>query len=189
MLICPGCKCEYQEGMKTCPDCNLDLLDVDLITCQNCGENIESNFKYCLHCGFVLEDSKSEIHDECENHPGVASIGACVVCGKPVCKQCAKHSGKRIFCDRDEHLKIYGDFVLVSTCATEYEAQTLKSIIDMAGIECVLFSQKDHVFFSNVGNTAIVNVMVPKEDAEKVFKLIEEMDKENGDQRESNENE
>jgi hypothetical protein len=189
MLLCPGCKNEYQEGNKLCPDCNLELVEVDFILCQNCGESVESNHKYCPHCGTILEDSISEILDECENHHGKPSIGICVVCGKPVCIDCAKHSAKRIFCDKDEHLEVYGDYVLVSTCATEYEAQTIKSIIEMSGISAVLFSQKDHVFFSNVGDMAIVNVMVPKEDADKALEIVEQLNNEKGDQIIEDENE
>jgi hypothetical protein len=189
MLLCPGCKSEYEKGTKVCPDCDMELEEVDLITCQNCGENIESKFKYCLHCGFILQDSKSDIQDECENHPGVNSIAVCVICGKPVCKTCAKLFDKRVFCEKDDHVRIYEDYVLVSVCSTDYEAQMTKSLLELSEIDCVLFSQKDHVFFTNVGDTAIVNVMVPKEDANKAFEIIEEMNKDKGDQITEDENE
>ena len=79
MLLCPGCRSEYEAGTQFCPDCNLELIDVDLITCQNCGESIESLYKYCHHCGLILRDSKSEIDDECENHPGRTAVGICSV--------------------------------------------------------------------------------------------------------------
>ncbi|HEY9188772.1 MAG TPA: zinc ribbon domain-containing protein [Ignavibacteria bacterium] len=181
MLMCPGCKSEYVSGVKVCPECGLELINVDLVVCDNCEEEIDSNFKYCLHCGFILKKSKSDISDECENHPGKNAIGICVICGKPVCAECAKISNKRIFCEKDEHLQIYGDYVLIKTFSTEYEAQMIKSLIEMAGIECVLFSQKDHVFFSNIGDTAIVNLMVPKEYANKAFELIDELNKTKGD--------
>jgi hypothetical protein len=189
MLLCPGCKSEYEKGMKICPDCNLELAEVNLITCQNCGENVESSFKYCLHCGLILDDSISDIHDECENHPGIDSIGICVICGKPVCDTCAKLSEKRVFCEQDEHLKIYEDYVLVSVCTTDYEAQMMKSVIEMSGIDCILFSQKDHVFSTNIGDTAIVNVMVPKEDANKALEIVERMNNEKGDEITEDENE
>jgi len=189
MLLCPGCKSEYQAGIKICPDCNLELQEVDLISCPNCEENSESKFKYCPNCGMILDGSVSDVHDECDNHPGVEAIGACVVCGKPVCGQCAKHSGRRLFCEKDEHLQIYGDYALVATSATEYEAQMIKAIIEMSGINCVLFSQKDHVFFTNIGDTAIVNIMVPKEDAEKAIQIINDMNKDKGEEEAENENE
>lgn len=181
MLICPSCKNEYISGVKSCPDCGVDLIEVDLINCDNCDEKIDSKFKYCIHCGFILKGSKSDISDECENHAGKPAIGICVICGKPVCNSCAKISNNRIFCEKDEHLQVYGDYVLVKTFSTEYEAQMIKSLIEIAGINCVLFSQKDHVFFTNIGETSIINLMVPKEDAEKAIQIIEELNQSKGD--------
>lgn len=178
MPFCPSCGSEYVEGKKVCPDCNVELLNEELVYCEHCGEPLSSSAVFCRHCG-VLVHVQDENKPECVNHPGTEAAGVCVICSKPICKECVvKHEGK-IFCDEDEHIEVYEDWAVVCTCSTEYEAEMTKANLERAGIECMVFSQKDHVFFSNMGDTAIVRVMVPKErinEADGILKGSDMMD-------------
>jgi hypothetical protein len=175
MPICPKCKAEYEKGIKTCHDCNVDLEDIILVECHNCNESVNQIIGYCPHCGFALFEDEPEYKKECDNHPEASAIGVCVVCGKPVCDECARIDKKKIFCDNDEHVRIFEDWAVVFTCGAEYEAQMVKANVEMAGIECMVFSQKDNVFFTNIGDTAIINVMVPKEKINEAEEIIEQI--------------
>lgn len=179
MPVCPKCRTEYEPGIKFCADCNIELEDIVLIECGNCEELVNQISNFCPYCGFVLKKSISDSVNECTNHPKIAAIGACIICWKPVCEECAIIEDRRVFCDNDEHIKDFNDWAVVYTCGAEYEADMVKANIEMAGIKCLLFSQKDNVFFTNIGDTAIVNVMVPKVNIMEAKKIIDQIDEGN----------
>jgi hypothetical protein len=175
MPICPKCRSEYEKGIEVCAECQVELEDIILIECGNCHESVNQLIGYCPHCGYSVEGEDSEYAKECDNHPDSNAIGACVVCGKPVCEKCSAIHNKKIFCDNDEHVRIFGDWAVVFSCGTEYEAQMVKANVEMAGIQCMVFSQKDNVFFTNIGDTAVINVMVPKEKINEAEEIIEQI--------------
>jgi hypothetical protein len=110
--------------------------------------------------GGVVEDGEEV---ECENHPEMEAIGICVICGKPVCGDCAVRRQGRVLCENDEHTKIAQGWAVVYTTSTDYEAQMVRANLENAGIPCLIFSQRDHVYFLTVGDMAVVNVMVPNQ--------------------------
>jgi hypothetical protein len=175
MPICPKCKAEYEQGIEKCNECGVELENIVLIECSNYNESVNQTIGFCPHCGFALFEDDSDFKKECDVHPESSAIGVCVVCGKPVCEECAVIEEKRIFCGNDEHVKIFGDWAVVYTCGTEYEAQMIKSNVEMSGINCMVFSQKDNVFFTNIGNTAVINVMVPKENINEAEEIIDQI--------------
>lgn len=177
MPFCPQCGYQYQEGIVLCPDCNEPLIAREPFTCEFCLERLEEEQKFCPLCGMLqaaLIDEGEEI--ECENHPEMEAVGICVVCGKPVCGDCAVKREGKILCENDEHIKIAQGWAVIFTTNTEYEAQMVKANLENAGIPSLVFSQRDHVYFLTVGDLAIVNVMVPKHRLPEAQELLRRMD-------------
>lgn len=147
------------------------------MTCEFCSERLGADLKFCRHCGMLqacLLDEDEEI--ACENHRGVEAVGMCVVCGKIVCGDCAIKRQHRIFCENDEHVRFAQDWAVAYTTGTEYEAQMVRDNLEGAGMPCLVFSQRDHVYFLTIGNLAVVNVMVPKHLLGQARKLLRDTD-------------
>jgi hypothetical protein len=172
MPYCRNCGYEYVEGVTTCPDCGEELLPGEPRICDNCDGEIEANSQYCPHCGIIFEQDEGEVSIECETHPGVPAIGVCIICGKPVCRDCAVSKKGRVFCDDDEHVKIHQDWVVLCSTSTEYEAEMVKANLEIAGVKALVFSQVDHAYFIPIGRLAIVNVMVPKDKLAKAREVV-----------------
>jgi hypothetical protein len=172
MPTCPKCLTEYNEGILVCADCNVELENIVFIECSNCKEKVDQLLPFCPHCGYTLEGSKSDSPVECEEHHDNLAIGICVICGKPVCSECALLEDGKIFCQNDEHVEIFEDWAVVYTCEAEYEAQMVKSNLEMTGLKAMIFSQRDSVFYGNIG---YINVMVPKIDVTEAEKVIEKI--------------
>lgn len=64
----------------------------------------------------------------------------------------------------------------VYTCATEYEAHLLKGNLEEAGFQVVILSRKDHANVLNVGDLAVVDLMVAADRADEARALIEQQD-------------
>jgi len=177
MPFCPQCGYQYKEGTTVCPDCSEPLVAGELLSCEFCLEHLDQEQKFCPNCG-MLQAAMIEEGDEveCENHPEMDAVGICVVCGKPVCGDCAVKRQGRILCENDEHISIAQGWAVVCTMSTEYEAQMVRANLETAGIQCLVFSQRDHVYFLTVGDMATVNVMVPKERFFEAQEFLRKMD-------------
>jgi len=172
MPYCPNCGYEYISGITTCPDCGEGLLASEPTICDNCDEEIEADSQYCPHCGIVFEKDDVEVSIECESHPAVAAIGVCVICGKPVCRDCAVSKKGRVFCDNDEHVKIHQNWAVLCSTSAEYEAEMVRANLELSGITALVFSQVDHAYFIPMSRLAVVNVMVPKEKLAKAREVL-----------------
>src|SRR5512143_3116659 len=162
MPYCPNGLTEYQDGVTECIDCHIPLVEGTPQFCPRCEEQVYDGDTFCDHCGILLPVSDEENLPECEKHPDRAAVGGCIVCGRPVCSECANEVEGKYFCDDDSHLNVHQDYVVAFSTALEYEADMIKANLDGAGIEALVFNQHDHVYFVNVGSLALVNVMVPK---------------------------
>ncbi len=172
MPFCPKCGYEYLKGTAVCPDCNEDLFEGEPRFCDNCDEQIDVDAEYCIHCGIIFEKDPGGPLIECERHPRVPAVGVCIVCGKPVCGDCAKSKKGKVFCDNDEHVKIHQDWAVVFSTAAEYEAEMVKANLEIGGVKALVFSQVDHAYFIPMSRLAVVNVMVPKEKLAKAKDIL-----------------
>jgi hypothetical protein len=162
MPYCPQCHVEFQAGSTECSDCLIPLVEGTPLFCQNCKEFVRKDDTFCDNCGVIQDAIPAADRPECENHPDRTAVGGCVICGKPVCEECTtKHNG-RIFCENDDHLSMHQGFVVAYTTSTDYEADMIKANLEGAGINAVVFNQHDHVYFTNMGALALVNIMVPR---------------------------
>ena len=177
MPYCPVCGYEYEEGIQICPDCNSPLEESNPIVCENCDELITERSIYCPNCGHIQFDLLPD--DEiimCEVHSEVEAIGCCVICGKAVCADCAVEQNNRLFCNQDEHIKVAENWVVVFTTNLEYEAEMVRANLEGAGIPCLVFSQRDHAYGVAIGDMAIVNVMVQKENLKEAKEYLDQLD-------------
>lgn len=177
MPFCPQCRYQYKEGTAVCPDCNEPLVAAEPRVCEFCLEHLDEEQKFCPYCGMLqsaLIEEGEEI--ECENHPRMEAVAMCVVCGKPVCGDCAVKRHGKIFCENDEHIKVAQGWAVVFSTNTEYEAHMIRANLESSGIPCLVFSQRDHVYFLTVGDMAVVNVMVPKQHLLEAQEFLRKMD-------------
>ncbi len=175
MPYCPQCHTEYQSDAKDCADCLIPLVEGKPLFCPNCEEFVTKDDTFCDNCGIILPKIPFEEVPDCENHPDTEASGGCVVCGKPVCEECATEQNGRLFCENDDHLNMHQGFVVAYTTSTDYEAEMIKSNLEGAGIHATVFNQHDHVYFVNMGMLALVNVMVPRaqlEDAQEIIMAL-----------------
>jgi len=63
------------------------------------------------------------------------------------------------------------DWVIVYTCSEDYEAEMLKTNLESAEIETLVWSQKDRNFPAS-GDLSVVKVLVKKKDAENATEII-----------------
>ncbi|MCZ7557899.1 MAG: DUF2007 domain-containing protein [Bacteroidia bacterium] len=189
MSYCPQCHTEYQSGVTDCADCNVPLVEGTPRFCPNCEEFVTEADTFCNNCGILQEIIPAEDVPECENHPDEPAVGGCVICGKPVCADCATEQNGRIFCEQDEHLNVHSGFVVAYTTATDYEAEMIKANLEGAGIHALVFNQHDHVYFTTMGMLALVNVMVPPSQLEAALEIIGALMSEQQDENEAGDEE
>jgi hypothetical protein len=172
MPYCPSCGHEYTQGATSCRECGEDLLATEPRYCDNCDWEIDAEAEYCPHCGIVFETEEGEVAIVCETHPSTAAVGVCVICGRPVCRDCAVCKKGRVFCNNNEHLKIHQNWAILCSTSAEYEAEMVKANLEIAGIKAMVFSQVDHASFIPVSRLALVKVMVPKDKLTKAQEVL-----------------
>lgn len=174
MPTCPTCGSRYAEGATQCRECGEELGLREELTCGNCDGIVKSDELFCSSCGIVLEAGEGEI--DCEEHQKRPAVGMCVVCGKPVCEDCARKKKNAVFCDSAEHAKIHRQWKVVYTTKIDFEAEMLRTNLDQAGIKSHLFSQFDYASFAAFNRSAMVKVMVPREHAPVAQKVLRDLD-------------
>lgn len=176
MKYCPVCGRRFDFDIEMCPECDVELLDEEIETCQFCGSEIEPGLLYCPNCGKVffwrIEDEDEDI--ECENHFGKTASGVCVICGKPLCNDCAVEIDGKVYCKEENHRDYEKNWEVIYRTPVEYEAEMIKANLESAGIPCVVFSQKDHAYFMTIG-FGDVKILVPKDKKELAIRIIEDM--------------
>lgn len=172
MPYCPNCYTEYENGVLECTDCKLPLMEGTPEFCPYCEQPVEEDDTFCENCGRLLPLPLEANYPECETHVERAAIGGCIICGRPVCDECAHEVEGRIFCEDDSHRRVYEGFVHVYTTSTDYEAEMIRANLQGADIDAFIFNQHDHIYFVNMGTLAQVKIMVPKHQVEKAEEII-----------------
>lgn len=113
--------------------------------CSHCNFILTPDAYYCSHCGFIFPKNIQKYSFECENHSDQTAIAVCVVCGKPVCGDCAIAKDRKFFCDSSEHVRIDGEYAVIYLCESVFEADMIRQNLYQAGIRSLSFSFLDHV--------------------------------------------
>ncbi|MDH7515623.1 MAG: DUF2007 domain-containing protein [Bacteroidota bacterium] len=172
MPYCPQCLTEYEAGVETCADCGVPLVEGNPLFCPKCEEPVAENDTFCDHCGVLLLEEDDEKRPECAVHPDRPAIGGCIVCGKPVCEECANEVEGKFFCDDDRHLDVHQDYLLVFRTSAIYEAEMVRANLESAGLDVQVFDQHGHIYFVDIGEMARVNVMVRKDQYDQAREII-----------------
>lgn len=85
----------------------------------------------------------------------------------------------------EENLVTPEDWDIVYTTSNEYEADMLKANLDGAGIEALIVPKKDRNFPA-VGDLAVIQLMVRKEDKTEAAQIIADINSNKEDQSEGN---
>ncbi|MEI7812499.1 MAG: DUF2007 domain-containing protein [Ignavibacteria bacterium] len=80
-----------------------------------------------------------------------------------------------------ENLTTEEDYTVIYTCSEEYVAEMLKANLGGAGIQALIIVKKDRNFPA-VGDFAVIDIMVKKDDAETADEIIKDI---NSDKNES----
>jgi putative signal transducing protein/double zinc ribbon protein len=172
MPYCPNCHTEYQPGFSTCSDCQVTLVEGKPLFCDYCSALVKESDVFCDSCGDLQELPEGKDRPECNTHHDVDAVAGCVICGKPICDDCAHFIDDVAYCEDDGHQRINQEYIVVYRTSTDYEAEMLRANLIGAGIDAVVFNQHDHVYFVNLGALAVVTVMVRKKDEERAVEII-----------------
>lgn len=100
---------------------------------------------------------------ECENHPDERAVGCCVVCGKPVCGDCATSGKAKLFCDDIEHEQLSEEWEALTRTGSQFEADMIMANLRQRGFEPRVYPGADHSVISWFPDLRCIRVMLPKE--------------------------
>src|SRR3990172_1664840 len=112
--------------------------------CHHCRTEVLENDVLCPSCGAIVVRSEDE-EIACENHTGEQAIACCVVCGKPVCGDCATSRAGVFLCDIPEHQEVAGKWAVVTVAENSFEADMLRANLVHAGIQTRLADPRHFV--------------------------------------------
>ncbi|MGH2568843.1 MAG: hypothetical protein ACRDGA_10930 [Bacteroidota bacterium] len=139
--------------------------------CPNCASSLTETQSFCMKCGMLQKENLSEML-ECENHTGQPAVGLCIVCGKPVCGDCALTLEGKIFCDDVQHQKMRDAWSVIVVSDSEFEADMIQRNLAGEGIECRVFSFRDHVGTFWLPDPKPVNALVPIPKKDQALNLL-----------------
>lgn len=141
--------------------------------CAFCGSNNPTSQSFCGECGRVQEPIADSA--ECENHPGEATVALCVLCGKPVCSDCAVTSDGRVYCDDPQHRTLALEWVPVYIAESEFESDMIACNLAASKIDTRVFSFRKHLGSFWMEGTSLVRVLVPRGLSQDATQLLHDL--------------
>jgi hypothetical protein len=142
--------------------------------CRRCRSVLEQRATFCPHCGAV-QDAPSSHSLECENHSGQPVVGLCIVCGKPVCGDCASTIAGRFVCEESAHKTVAEQWSVVHVCTFPFEGDMVVQNLLNAGYTAKLFSFRDHIGLRWVQDADRVQVFVPHHQRTAALELLKQL--------------
>jgi hypothetical protein len=109
---------------------------------------------------------------ECEQHAGQQAIGLCIVCGKPVCGDCATTVSGKTVCDLAEHQTLAQQWSVVHASTSAFEAELIARNLLQANIPAKAFAFRDHVELHWFADADRAIVLVPSEQLDTALTLL-----------------
>ncbi|HLA68962.1 MAG TPA: DUF2007 domain-containing protein [Bacteroidota bacterium] len=142
-----------------------------MIHCRHCRTEVAESDVLCSSCGaIVLHSEEEEI--ACENHTGEKAIACCVVCGKPVCGDCATSRENAFLCDIPEHHQVAGMWALAMLAESPFEADMVRANLVHAGIQTRVADPRDFAGTLNFRPHLRVRVLVERSSLESARELL-----------------
>lgn len=130
-----------------------------IAVCEQCRGTLSDDAEVCLVCGtWRASDAPG-----CESHRAVPAIALCVVCGRPMCGECADASAPRAVCDDQLHREIASTHVLLEAPLSEFEADWIVINLRQAGIDARQFSANEYLAVNFRPVAVPARVLVPAE--------------------------
>lgn len=133
--------------------------------CSQCRVELDENRFACTQCGSITVRSAVAGSIECENHVGQPAVAVCMVCGKPVCGDCAVRREEKFYCDTADHVSIGKEWVQLHACSSEFEADLFLANLKTAGIEARAFAQGGHVSLRWIADDLPCHILVQRSEA------------------------
>ncbi len=105
-----------------------------MITCNACGVVAALDDVLCPRCGRIMTAGES-LGITCENHPAEAAVACCVMCGKPVCGDCATNRDRIFLCDASGDRMSAADWEPAFVADNAFEADVIMANLLNAGIK------------------------------------------------------
>jgi len=143
--------------------------------CCRCHAPLDPGDLSCQHCGGLSGEVSDAERIECGNHPGQLAIAVCVVCGKPVCGDCAVRSDDRFFCEDPDHRSIHSGWQPVYSCVSDFEADVVQRNLQQAGLETKVSSKGGHLELYWAHQKPVVQVWTSKAKAAEAETLLQQL--------------
>ncbi|HYW10950.1 MAG TPA: DUF2007 domain-containing protein [Longimicrobium sp.] len=134
-------------------------------TCSRCGAQYAGG-DACPSCGLMLAPAP------CDDDPGTQTRFRCVLCGRTVCGQ--EPSGTRAaLCSMHASVPMVGGWAQVYSTGDSIEAGLIVQNLQAEGVDAQVYDQKDdNAFPVDLGELAVVRVLVPVWQFEDAFELV-----------------
>jgi hypothetical protein len=131
--------------------------------CERCGAEYAGG-EGCPICGLLRAAVP------CDGEAGETRF-RCVICEAPICG--AEPEGTRpAVCELHEGIPVMEAWAQVYTTSDDIEANLIVQNLQSEGVDAELFSQKDGIFPVDLGELAIVRVMVPTWEYQGAIEII-----------------
>jgi hypothetical protein len=155
---------ETSELPEQTPDAG-DATEVMTYRCARCETEYEGAGA-CPACGLLREA------EACAEHPEDTARGRCVICGRTVCERCEACGTDPYLCAEHAGISIIEGWAQLYTSSDEFEMQLLRDNLQAEGMDAQVFSQKSHTYPVDMGDLALVRLMVPVWEYERALEVI-----------------
>ena len=152
--------------------------------CDNCELEVEADSDFCPRCGTIFIENIT-----CEDHKERDAEGVCVVCSKPVCKECGHKVNSTFLCNQHDGYEIYEGMARVYGSSDISQINYIKGCLEDESLHPFIYSRKsspmhlggtDYSLFRASGdfNGHLINeikLMVPCNEVLEAEKLITEL--------------
>lgn len=141
-----------------------------MTTCDRCGQPRASSEVDCAACGWILPGTEAV---GCEVHEGVDAVACCVVCGKPLCGDCAVWTESKFLCNVPAHKDVADGWEVVARCSSVFEADMILTNLRQGEFKPVAFSPGEFTVSFWHPALATARVFVRKDESEGARKLLQ----------------